>query len=102
MPHPLRDEFVNIAIVMVADDFIDVRVLSDWQRVLNLDPDADVLLLKGLVRDFRDKLRQEEHPEMMLSAMEQSFSNAIQLSPWKGCLMEDPAVEIETLAAQYL
>jgi Protein of unknown function (DUF3037) len=98
----LRDESVNIAIVMVGDDFADVRIVCDWQCVLELDPDADILLLKQLACDIREKLRNKEQRKEMLSRMEQSFSNAIQLSPWKGCLTEDPATEIETLAARYL
>lgn len=102
VPHPLRDESVNIAVVMVGDGFADVRFVRDWQRVLALDPGADIGLMKGLAREIRDKLHAGEQREQMLLVMEDSFSNAIQLSPRKGCLTEDPAIEIEALASQYL
>jgi len=87
---------------MVGNGFADVRFVRDWQRVLALDPGADIGLMKGLAHEIRDKLHAGEQREQMLLVMEDSFSNAIQLSPRKGCLTEDPAIEIEALASQYL
>jgi hypothetical protein len=102
VPHTLRDESINIAVVMIGDGFADVRFVRDWQRVLVLDADADIELLKELACEIRDKLRAGGQREDMLLMMENSFSNAIRLSPRKGCLTEDPTTEIETLASQYL
>lgn len=102
VPHTLRNESVDIAVVMTGDGFAEVRSVRDWQRVLALDPDADIELLKGVVRDIHDKLRTGEQRDEILLMMEHAFSNAIRLSPTKGCLTRNPAIEIETLASQYL
>jgi len=40
--------------------------------------------------------------EVLLRRLQDSFSNLIQLSPVKGCLAEDPAAEMETMASMYL
>ena len=102
LPRVLKDERVDIAVVMIGDGFVDVRVAQNWQRVLALDPDADVELLTALTCEIRDKLRVPGQREEMLRKMEHSWSNAVQLSLGKECLTADPASEIETLAAQYL
>jgi Protein of unknown function (DUF3037) len=97
----LKDEGGNIGIVVVADAFVDVRFVTDWNRVLALDPDADIDFLKGLTCGLRSELLNGERRKEVLFVMEQSCSNAFRLSPWKGCLTQNPATEIETLAAQY-
>jgi hypothetical protein len=102
VPHMLRDEGVNIAVVVVGHGFVDVRFVVDWERVLAIDPDADIDLLKGLVYGIRNELLNGERCEEVFFIMEHSCSNALRLSPWKGCLTDNPATEIETLAAQYL
>jgi hypothetical protein len=101
-PHALRDESVNIAVAMIGDGFADVRLVRDWQRVLSLDPDADIRVLEGLTSEIQDKLRNGRERAEMVAEMEQSFSNVIRVSPWKGCLTEDPEAEIERLAEHYL
>lgn len=102
LPHPVKDERVNIAVVMIGDGFADVRVARDWQRVLAVDPGADIELLSALTLEIRDKVRLPGQREEMLLKMEDSWSNAVQLSLGKGCLTADPASEIETLASEYL
>jgi Protein of unknown function (DUF3037) len=102
LPHALKDERVDIAVVMIGDGFADVRVAHDWQRVLALDPGADIELLTALMFEIQDKLRMPGQREEMLHKMEDSWSNAVQLSLGKECLTADPAREIETLAAEYL
>jgi DUF3037 family protein len=101
-PHPLKDERVNIAVVMIGDGFADVRVQRDWQRVLAIDPGADIELLTALTLEIRDKVRVPGQREEMLLNMKDSWSNAVHLSLGKGCLTADPASEIETLASEYL
>jgi hypothetical protein len=101
-PFALKDDRVNIAVLMVGDDFADMRVAGDWQRVLRLDPEADLELLTALTSEIRSKLRTPDLREAVLLRMEDSWSNTIQLSAGKGCLTGDPSSEIEALAAQYL
>jgi hypothetical protein len=101
-PQTLKGESVNIAVVVVSDGFVDVRLVRDWQRVAALDPDADLELLTAVASEIRDALRIPGKQEEMLRMMEDSWSNAVRLSPRKGILTENPATEIEALASHYL
>src|ERR1700678_964480 len=112
VPDAVKGEFVNFGVVMVeasADRasanearFADVRFTRDWRRVRCLDPQADVEMLEALEREIRGQLAEARDRETLLRRVEDSFSNVIQLSPAKGCLAEDPAREIETMASMYL
>ncbi len=53
-------------------------------------------------REIRGQLIETRNRELLLLRLQDSFSNVIQLSPAKGCLAEDPAVEIETMTSLYL
>jgi len=107
VPDAVKDEFVNIGVVMVesrANDggFAEVRFTRDWRRVRCLDPQADVEMLEALEREIRAQLATAHDRDGLLRRLQDSFSNVIQLSPAKGCLAEDPTVEIEALASIYL
>ncbi len=107
VPDAVKDEFVNIGLVMVEPGtngagFAEVRFTRDWRRVRCLDPQADVEMLEAMEREIRGQLGQTHDRELLVRRLEDSFSNLIQISPAKGCLAEDPAVEIETMAAMYL
>jgi hypothetical protein len=112
VPDAVKDEFVNIGLVMVeawangggTNDiaFADVRFTRDWRRVRCLDPQADVEMLAALEREIRGQLATTHDREGLLRWLEDSFSNVIQISPTKGCLAEDPAREIEAMASMYL
>ena len=101
-PDPIKDEFVNIGIALTdSDGFADVRVTQDWKRVRCLDPAADIEVLEALESDMRGMLKDPDR-ERLLAKLHNSFSNAIQLTPAKAVLAEDPAAEIEKLAQMYL
>jgi len=107
VPDAVKDEFVNIGLVMVeaganGGGFADVRFTRDWRRVRCLDPQADVEMLAALEREIRGQLATTRDREVLLRRLEDSFSNVIQLSPAKGCLAEDPVAEIEAMASMYL
>jgi hypothetical protein len=107
VPDAVKDEFVNVGVVMVeaganGGEFADVRFTRDWRRVRCLDPQADVEMLAALEREIRGQLATTHDREVLLRRLEDSFSNVIQLSAAKGCLAEDPAAEMETLASIYL
>jgi hypothetical protein len=107
VPDAVKDEFVNIGVVMVEPSetntgFADVRFARDWRRVQRLDPGADVGMLEMLEREIRSSLGEVKDREGLIKRLQDSFSNAIQLSPTKGVLAEEPALEIETLASLYL
>jgi hypothetical protein len=102
VPNALKDESVNMGLLMVGGSFADVRFARDWKRVLALDSDADIELLSALTLEIREKLRDLGRPEEILRRMEDSWSNSVQLSAGKGYVTDDPAKEIEILASQYL
>jgi hypothetical protein len=112
VPDAVKDEFVNIGVVMVEASangasanearFADVRFTRDWRRVRCLDPQADVEMLEALEREIRGQLVEARDRETLLQRLQDSFSNVVQLSPAKGCLAEDPAREIEVMASMYL
>lgn len=122
-PDGLTGEFANIGIVLLEGkeappraaamdvaqptstgrNGVHVRFTHDWRRVRCLDPDADLAVLEELESDLREQLIAGAWPrEMLVSKLQDYCSNALQLSPVTGCLAEDPAREIETLARLYL
>jgi hypothetical protein len=105
VPNAVRDEFVNIGVVMVesgGSGFAEVRFTQDWQRVQRVDPQADFEMLAALERDIRGQLVDKRDRDALLKTMEDSFSNLIQLSPKKHCVTEDPVKEIDAMASIYL
>ena len=111
VPDAVKDEFVNLGVVLyepgkagsVQAGFADVRFTRDWRRVRCLDPDVDVEMLEALEREIRERLAEGGNSrEWLLSRMEDSFSNAIRLTPAKAVLAESPQAEMENLAQLYL
>lgn len=99
VPDPIRDEFVNIGLVLFPPQAPpELRFSKDWSRVLRLDPQADVELLQA----FRDELSRKGEKEQLLKMIEDSFSNALQASEYKACLTSQPAQEADELARTYL
>jgi hypothetical protein len=112
VPDAVKDEFVNIGVVMVeagangthsnGGGFAEVRFTRDWRRVRCLDPQADVEMLAALERDIRGQLATTHDREVLLRRLQDSFSNVIQISTAKGLLADDPVAEIEAMASMYL
>ncbi len=107
VPDAVKDEFVNIGVVMVEDGasgpgFGDLRFTRDWRRVKCLDPDADIEMLEALEHDLRARLAEAADRERILNILNDSFSGSLQLSPGKPCLAESPQEELGKLAAMYL
>jgi hypothetical protein len=106
VPDAVKDEFVNIGVVLIGDGadsgYADVRFTRDWRRVLCLDPAVDLEWLQALERDIRMRLQDAGGRADILSRLQDLCSNVIQVSPSKGCLGEEPAREMENLAKVYL
>ena len=81
----------------------DVRFTRDWKRVRCLDPDADVEMLEGLEREIKERMLEgASSQEWLLKRMEDTFSNAIRLTPAKAVLADSPQEEMGRLAEMYL
>lgn len=106
VPDAVKEEFVNIGVVMIETQeggaFADVRFTKDWRRVQCLDPDADLEVLKAMESDIRRRVVEVRSCEAVMRVLNDSFSNAIQLSVAQGCLTDDPEKEIEEMARIYL
>jgi hypothetical protein len=107
VPHAVRQEFVNIGVLMVEGGangavLADVRFAKDWRRVRGLDPQADVEVLEALLREIRAEVGEIRDRTMLLKRMEDSFSNVIQLSAPMQVVTVSPAEEIETMASMFV
>jgi len=106
MPDTVKEEFVNIGLVMLEPDangngFAGVRFRRDWRRVWCLDPQADIEVLEAVEKDIRQQLTNTHDRTALMQKLQDSFSNLIQLSPVKACLAEEPANEMELLSRLY-
>lgn len=103
VPNILAERSMSIGVVLFdpTGGFSGVRFLKDWKQVLVFDPYADILVLEALARDIERQFRTGKGEEI-LRIMEDSFSNAVQLSPGEVCSVDDPAMAIEELASRYL
>ncbi|HXZ27972.1 MAG TPA: DUF3037 domain-containing protein [Terriglobales bacterium] len=105
VPDAVKDEFVNLGVVLLERDgsgFAGVRFTRDWSRVRCLDPAADLEMLAALEGEVRSRLAEAGDRAEFLRRIQESFSGAIQLSPTRACLAEEPQAELESLAAMYL
>ncbi len=106
VPDAVKDEFVNVGVVVTEQGeggFAGVKFTEDWKRVRCLDPEADVELLEGFEREIRERLREGgANREWLMKRMEDTFSNAVQLTPTKAVLAVSPEEELGRLAEMYL
>src|SRR4051812_19297931 len=96
MPNALREEFVNIGVVLREDASGDasVRFATDWKRVRSIDPHADTEFLDALVIDLVAKLGEPSKRDALLHVMEDTFSSTIRLSGRQAVLTDSPEQEL--------
>jgi hypothetical protein len=110
VPDAVKDEFVNIGVVLmgpsvggVSGSYADLRLTKDWSRVRCVDPAADIEMLEAMEAEIREQLSSPDgQREIILKKLNDSFSNLVQISGTKACLTESPQEEIESLAKLYL
>ncbi len=102
-PDAVKGEFVNIGVVLLEAEsgFAGVRFTHDWRRVRCLDPDADLEMLARLEADLRARLAGAGR-DQLLTAMQESFSGSLQVTPATALLTAEPAAELERLAEMYV
>lgn len=106
VPDAVKDEFVNIGLVMIEESkqgstFADARFTQDWDRVLCLDPQADIEMMQAVEREIRRRVVDVRNCALVMQSLNDSFSNLLQVSGMKGCMTEDPQREMETMARLY-
>lgn len=101
VPDAVKNEFVNIGVLLREAERAEVRFTRDWARVRCVDPDVDVAMLEALEGEIRARLAEAgAQPVMQLIA--DSFSNAVQVTEAKACLAESVPAELEKLMRLYV
>jgi len=102
-PNLLRDEWVNVGVLLeeVSGRRRAMRVMeetSEFARVRRLHPNADENLVRALPGEFDARLHAPAASvEAYLEKLEQTLSNALQLSSPKGLLALDFDAEMDRL-----
>jgi hypothetical protein len=110
VPDPMKNEFVNIGVLLraagrsdVAAGAAAVRFTKDWSRVRCVDPDADLAMLEALEAEMRQRLGETgDETKPLLATMEDSFSHLLQITEAKACLAENLAAEMDQLMRLYV
>jgi hypothetical protein len=105
VPDPVRNEFVNIGVVLRDEEQTVVRFTRDWARVRCMDAGADVGALEAFEEELRARLIAEsvtETEKPVLRLLEDSLSASVQLSEAKACLAENAAAEMDELMRLYV
>jgi hypothetical protein len=107
----VKNEFVNIGVVLRSSDGESaMRFTRDWSRVRCMDPDADVEMLEALEIEVARRLKAQSkggEPEQIaakpvLAVLEDSLSNALQITEAKAYLAETFVAGLEQLARLYV
>jgi hypothetical protein len=106
-PNALSERCVNVGLVLWTpaspSGFCTARFAPTWRmRVHSLDPRADIEMLAALFEDIERRLGNPDLRQEMLRMIQDSFSNAIRVSEKQRCILQDPNLEVEAIAARYL
>jgi len=107
-PNPVRDEWVNIGVLLEEtaarrDGLLKrtIRVIEDqseFARVRRLHPQADEGLLRALPVEFDARLREPQGgPTAYLEKLGDTLSNVLQFSPQHALLADDFDAELDRL-----
>jgi Protein of unknown function (DUF3037) len=106
VPDPVKNEFVNIGVLLRASmgEQSVLRFTRDWARVLCLDPDADTQMFEALEIEIGQRLRSQpaDHPKPIMSLLEGSLSNGVQITETKAYLAENFVAGLEDLMRLYV
>jgi hypothetical protein len=104
VPDPVKNEFVNIGVLLRGEEQSVLRFTRDWGRVRCLDPDADTDMLEALELEVAHRLRVQtgNHPRQTMDQLESSLSNGVQITESKGYLAETFPAGLEELMRLYV
>ena len=113
VPDVVKGEFTNIGVVLrgaartasvqSGDGAPLVSFTRDWSRVRCMDGDADIALLESLEAEIAMRLQAPEAGlKPVLEMLEDTLSNAVQITPARACLAESLAAEMEQLLRLYV
>jgi hypothetical protein len=106
VPDVARGEFVYIGVMLrevSAAEMVMLRFARGWTRVRSLDVDADVAMLAALEGELRERLTEGDVDERpLMEVLEASFSNQVQVTPWRASLAETMPAEMDRLMGLYV
>jgi hypothetical protein len=107
VPNVVREESVNLAVIVAhadrVNDVCKISFANEWEsRVRLFDPDADLVVLRSILKDVQQQLLSEDRRSEMIRLMEDSFSNAIQMTQWRKCLLTDNGDAIDVFVGELL
>jgi hypothetical protein len=106
VPNAVKGEFINIGVLLREagrHDSAVVRFTRDWSRVRCMDADADIGLLEALEGEIVARLRLgAAGSKPIVSVIEETFSNSIQMTEARACLAENVITELELLMRLYV
>jgi hypothetical protein len=117
VPDIVKGEFVNIGVLLrEANDSsaasesaqrnpMRVRFTRDWSRVRCIDASADLALLEDLEQEIGRRLSEgpiQREPASLLSVLQASLSNSIQMTEPRAALAENLTTELEQLMRLYV
>ncbi len=105
VPDLRREEALNLGVFLHSPEekYLGCVLTDDFRRVKRLDPQADLELLRALLQHFDDEIdRRGDDLEAYIREMQESYSNLIQVSDPRPCLLSDPQGEIQSLFARYV
>jgi len=101
VPDPVKNEFVNIGVMLREagrPETATVRLTRDWSRVRCVDAEADIAMLESLELELRERGTSAEG----MRVLEESLSNAVQLTEPKAYLAESVLAGVDQLSAMYV
>jgi hypothetical protein len=105
VPNLAREEFLNIGLLVHSpeEDFLDCLFTDDWRRIKRFHPQADAELLRELQPHFEQQIKEHEDKlDEFLREMQESYSNLIQVTPSRPCLLREPQAEMQALFERYV
>ncbi|MEO6924566.1 MAG: DUF3037 domain-containing protein [Bryocella sp.] len=106
VPDTVKNEFVNIGVVLREagrPETARVQFTRDWSRVRCVDPEADTGMLEALESEVRERLTSgPAETTSMMKALDESFSNLLQITEPKACLADSISAEMEQLSRMYV
>jgi Protein of unknown function (DUF3037) len=106
VPDSVKNEFVNIGVVLRANGpggESTVRFTRDWSRVRCLDPDADTAMLEALEIEVARRIAAGDGDgKPVLDLLEDSLSNAVQITQAKAFLADSFIAGLEQLVSLYV
>jgi hypothetical protein len=110
VPDPLREEHVNIGVVVVSEDgsFADCRLLSNWEKARKFGG-RDVGFLKDFARDFSIEVdtkpnlfQSQRFTAATLNTYVTEWRNVVQFSEPRASTSSDPRRLLDQLYAQFV